>query len=219
MPERWFLPDGVQTAKAVDYSAAALSPADAIAQVEKELNQPVTVDLVQLLNIQGKPVYRVFMDEGMRLVDAASGELLWVSPEMAEAMVRDNFGPAAQLNRIEQLEKNDVLYPFGELPVYRIRFQGDGSNIYYVSLMSGSISHSNAATRIRAAITSLHTFEPIKLFTASGAVRKGLLVILSVIGVVVSLTGYIIFLLPYFRRKPKRKQSVIPNTGTANRAQ
>jgi len=44
--------------------------------------------------------------------------------------------------------------------------------------------------RIRGAIASLHTFEPIKLITKRDAVRNGLLIISSLIGIVASMTGY-----------------------------
>jgi hypothetical protein len=187
LPDRWFAPDSVQAITPIEYRQAVLSPAEAINKIEENLNQQVYVDSVQLLDIQGRPLYRVFMDDiGMRLVDAANGDLIWISPEIAEALARVNVGS------------------------YRIRFEGDGSNIYYVSLMSGAVSRSNSMTRIRAAITSLHTFEPIRLFTESGAVRKGILVILSLVGVIVSITGYVIFFLPYLRQKTLRKNSNKP---------
>ena len=53
------------------------------------------------------------------------------------------------------------------------------------------------------AFTSLHTFEPLKLITKRDAVRKGLLVLLSMIGVGVAGTGYYLAL-------PRRRPWVAP---------
>jgi hypothetical protein len=147
------------------------------------------------------------------LLDAATGEIVEITPEVAEALARERLSLAGEgssppkLMEIERLNSHDLMYPFGNLPVYRVQFEGDGSNLYYVSANAGTVSQSNQLTRIRGAITSLHTFEPVRLITDSSAVRKGLLILFSSIGVAAALTGYYLALLPYFSRRTKSKKS------------
>lgn len=212
LPARWFAPSVLETTRAPNYRAASLSPAEAASALEASLGESVDVAWAGLKQVKETIVYELYLvDQGVYLVSASSGEIVWITPELAEAIARERVamtgeeGVQAQLSSIERLEAHDLLYPFGNLPVYRVQFEGDGSNLYYVSALNGSLSQSNSLARMRAAISSLHTFEPIKLFTDSDTVRKGLLVILSMVGILTSLTGYILFLLPYIRQKPARK--------------
>jgi len=78
-------------------------------------------------------------------------------------------------------------------------FDDDRATVSYISTSDGTVRRSDRWSRIRGAITSLHTFEPVKLITKRDAVRKGLLALLSMVGVGVAGTGYYLAL-P--RRRP-----------------
>jgi len=212
LPARWFAPSLLKASGPADYRAASLSPAEAIKALEASLGKPVSVTWTDLRQVRETVVYEIYLaDQGVYLVDASSGEMVWITPELAEGIARDRIsltgedGNQAELASVERLEAHDLLYPFGNLPVYRVRFEEDGSNIYYISALDGSLSQSNQLTRLSAAITSLHTFEPVRLVTDNNLVRKGLVVLFSSIGVCTALTGYLLALLPIFPRRTKSK--------------
>ena len=78
----------------------------------------------------------------------------------------------------------------GQVPVCRIAFGDDRATISYVSPKNGSVRLSDRMSRIHTAIASLHEFMPLKLFTESDKVRKGLLILLSLVGGGVVVSGY-----------------------------
>ena len=122
-----------------------------------------------------------------------------ITPELAEQIARDDFPSRARVLQIERADRHSFDYPWGPLPAYRIVFDDAQATVFYVSTSDGTVQRSDRSSRIRRAITSLHTFEPLKLITKRDAVRRGLLVLLSVVGVGVAGTGYYLAL-P--RRRP-----------------
>ena len=97
----------------------------------------------------------------------------------AHANLRLNCSPTIELT-----------YPWGPLPVYRVVVAEDPSTLYYFSVRDGTVSRSDRESRIRNAVASLHTLDPIKLLIEREAFRKGLLIVASLIGIAAVCTGY-----------------------------
>ena len=74
-------------------------------------------------------------------------------------------------------------------------------------MINSDVTHSTIATRTRAVITSLHTFEPLTLLTQRDSIRKLLLVGSAAIAVFVALTGYILAIQPILRQRAKTKRN------------
>jgi len=201
IPPRFYSSISIDQPDFLDFHTANVSPAQAIAILEKNLNRTVNSVNLQTASVLGDPVFVIYLDDGSSyMVNVVSGELIRKSSELAENITRSGIKTEAPVKEIQYLESHDLLYPFGKLPVYRVAFEND-SSMYYVSVMDGSLSQSTQITRIVTAITSFHTFEPIKQFTQRDTTRKGLLILTSIVGIAAALTGYYIALLPSIKRR------------------
>jgi hypothetical protein len=207
LPDRWFGLITLQSKGILDYSSVTVSPAAAIQNLESSEGKSLDVTGVFLSGIDGLPVYQIFLSDGSsHLVNAANGQAVNITSQFAEKLIRDSIPTAGKAIKIAYMENHDLLYPFGTLPIYRITVDGYPSNIFYVSPQNGIVSQSNDLTRIRAIISSLHTFEPVRLLSPRDAVRKGLLVLFSLVGIAAASTGYYLAILPYFSKKVRRKK-------------
>lgn len=207
LPDRWFGLVTLQSTGALNYSSITVSPAEAIHNLSVNEGKSLDVSWVTLSGIDGMPVYQIFLKDGSsHLINAVSGQLITITSQFAEQIIRDQIPTAGKAIKIEYLKSHDLLYPYGSLPVYRITIDGFHSNLFYVSPQNGVVSQSNELTRIRALISSLHTFEPVKLLSQRDAVRKGLLLLFSLVGIAAASTGYFLAVLPYFSKRSRRKK-------------
>jgi hypothetical protein len=196
LPDYWFgnvvkWPDKPR----VDYHKAVVSPAAAIARLEAGAAGAVEVTNLNLRQISGHLLYSITLaDDGEQLVDAMTGEHFRFSPELAESMIRENFNIDAPLAEIEQLTEHSTLYPWGNLPVYRLVFGDSPSTSYFVVQNNLKLYRSSPVTKLRAAITSLHAFEPVNLLTSDKRIRNWLLIGISTIALAGAITGVLLTL-------------------------
>ena len=182
---------GRQRTPPLDFQEITVSPAEAVGNLGKVLKASPQVMSVSLRRVVDAVVYEVVVNpRGSHLIDARSGQVFMITPEVAEQIARDGFPSSARVLQIERVDRHSFAYPWGPLPAYRIEFDDDRATVSYISTSDGTVRRSDRWSRIRGAITSLHTFEPVKLVTKRDAVRKGLLVLLSVVGMGVAGTGY-----------------------------
>lgn len=196
LPDYWFggsikWPDNPQ----LNYRKAVLSPSGAIARLEAENTGPVEVESVNLRQVSGQLLYSIKLTDGSeQLIDAMNGERFMFSQELAESMIRDSFNIEAPLANIEQLTEHSALYPWGSLPVYRLVFTDSPSASYFVAQKNLRLYRSSPVTKLRAAITSLHSFEPVNLLTSDKRIRNWLLIGISTIALAGAITGLVLTL-------------------------
>lgn len=208
LPDEWFLAKPAAPTAQIDYRKAGLSPSQAIEKLEQKMGQEVNLTNLGFKKLQGQLFYAISLQNGSyHLIDAITGESFEITPDVAEKLARAVSGDQSSVAVVESLQSHDLLYPFGPLPVYRVAFDAQGSDLFYVSMINGDVSYSTAGTRLRAAITSLHTFEPLKLITARESFRKGALALTAGISVIVALTGYYLAIQPWLRRRIKDNRS------------
>jgi uncharacterized iron-regulated membrane protein len=207
LPDRWFGLMPLQSTGGLEYSSVTVSPAEAIQNLSENEGKSLDVTWVTLSGIDGMPVYQILLKDGSsHLINATSGQVIKITSQFAERIIRDQIPTEGKPTKIEYLENHDLLYPYGSLPVYRITVDGYRSSLFYVSPRNGVISQSNELTRIRALISSLHTFEPVRFLSQIDGVRKGLLLLFSLVGIAAALTGYYLAVLPLFSRRSRRKK-------------
>jgi len=188
-------PAPAQSQLSIDFGEIAISPAQAVTALAEALGKPLEVNRLSLRRIQNVIVYEVSIRNGpSRLINAISGQVFTVTPDLAEQLVRETFPTQARVFQIEQVTRHSYSYQWGPLPAYRIVFNDDGANLYHVSINDGTIQRSDRLTRLRWAIQSLHTFEPVKLIIQRDEFRKGLLVLLGMVGIGAVVTGYCLVL-------------------------
>ncbi len=190
MPAYWFGPTANHQNPPADFRRAAISPAEAIVRMEQRTSQPAKVANVQLRQINDVILYAIRLDNGEeQLVNATTGEIFAFTPALAEDIIRRDFKVKTPLADIRRLDGYERDYPWGSLPVYRLRFEGDGTASYYVAEKDLRVTRSSTLTRVRAAITSLHEFEPVKLISDNAWARRGLLIAIGAIGLTGALIG------------------------------
>lgn len=200
-PRYWFgelQPQGAR--HSVDYSRITLSPADIISRLDSGGEVAQNIDAVTLRKILDHVLYQVRYSDGhTQLFDARTGQPFEITVELAEALARDAFPSEATLRSVDRIEEYDLLYTWGSLPVYRLRFEDHPSVVITVVPADARVMRLTPMMGIRQAITGLHEFEPVKLFTDSNDVRRGLLIITGAITLLGTLIG--IYLIFPFRRK------------------
>lgn len=184
-------PVPVQPVRKIDFKDITQSPAQAIANLQKSLRTTSQVSFVGLKWVHDTLVYEIHFENGARhFISAVTGQLFSFTRELAERVVLDAYPGQGGAQTIGMLEQHSYGYQWGPLPVYQIMLDSDKSTAYFVATEDGSVRRSDRVDRIRGAITSLHTFDPIKLVIRPETVRTSLLIITGVIAILASLTGY-----------------------------
>jgi hypothetical protein len=201
MPPDWFgaAPHWPRNPPA-DYHQAVLSPSDAVARLTTDTGSPVEIKQIKLRQINEHLLYSIVHGENSKqLIDAATGEYFNFTPELAESMIRNEFSIETPLTEIEQLTEHSSVYPWGSLPAYRMTFDDSSSESYFLVQDDLKLYRSSTVTRVRAAITSLHEFIPLKYITDDSRVRLGLLGLVFGTALVGAITGMLLTL-------PRRKR-------------
>lgn len=171
------------------------SPADAIRAVNGVSQGSVEVTNIQLRPIAGAMVYEIFTGNGgSHLIDARTGEVVTVTEQMAQAIAHAMMVEGVNVASSTLVSAYGVDYTSGPLPVYRIQMSDPSASVVYVSARNGDSRYTNRWIRIRAGLEGLHSFDPVEWATGSSLLRKGLLLLGSLIGGVVALTGYALVL-------------------------
>lgn len=169
----------------------SLSPVDAIRAVSRVSQKPVEVTNIQLRPIAGMIVYEISTDNGESyLIDAHTGAAVMVTEQMAQTIAHAMMVDGVHIKSSTLVSAYGADYRFGPLPVYRFEMSDPHGSVVYVSAHDGASRYTNRWIRIRAALEGLHSFDPVEWATGSSLFRKGLLLLGSLIGGVVALTGY-----------------------------
>jgi hypothetical protein len=200
LPPPSYGPPPERAAQALDLGEELISPTRAIAG----LQNGAEVHAVTLRRILDTPVYEIATGrEGPLLVSARSGEVFTITAGVAEQIIRTQFPSESRVLQTELVTNHSLTYAWGPVPAYRIAAAGQAGTTYYVSAGDGEVRRSNRWSRVQEAIASLHTFEPLKLLTRRERVRKGLLLLMSAIGIGAAGTGY-------YLAVPRRRRRSMP---------
>ena len=185
-------------ARPIPLDRATVSPRHAVAvALGDSVSQARSVSLIR---IHQRVAYRI--DGGRRpvLVDAETGERLTVTPALAEAVAREALGRTGGNAGVETVRKHDALYFSGNLPVWRVTFDGDDGPPSHVSQLDGAFIPGRS--RFRAIMHDMHNFAIIKEFVAPDWFSRSLAIISGTVAIISIITGYWLAL-P--RRTPNRR--------------
>jgi uncharacterized iron-regulated membrane protein len=176
---------------AIDIEKVSVSAQEAVAKVATMLGELPQVREIKLKRVADTDVYEILTARhGSHLIDARSGEPFSITTQGAEAIAKRHMKSVPGELRVALLSRHEFTYPSGPLPVYRVVDAEEPSTIYYVSATDGTVTRSDRESRIRNAIASLHTLEPVNFLIGRQAVRKGLLILISLVGIVAVGTGF-----------------------------
>jgi len=174
-----------------DFRSVDIAPAEAIQSLDSLLEKRSQVSDVKLIKILDTILYQVNLTDGdSHLIDGRSGKEVNVTEQMAIEIATRKVPSSVGVLKIEIFSKHNSEYGWGPLPVYKVIFDDSHGTIVYISKKNGAERHTNTLKRIRGFIGGLHEFSWVKLITDSKFIRKGLLVLFSLIGIGAACSGY-----------------------------
>jgi hypothetical protein len=189
----------------VNFRDTKVSIPDAISVLETEIGHEIQVVDCSLNRILNKLVYEITLKDGKKfLVDAIEGKLTKITEVEIKKIAIAAGPPDSNIVNISFLKKRPYAY-WGPIPIYRFTFDDISRTNLYVSPTTGQVELRNQGwNRLRDWFLSLHKFEFLTLLFKSDSLRKGMLLILSMIGLIVLVSGFYLAL-PARIRNPKRK--------------
>ena len=201
----------------VDFRDIRISIPQAISAVESDLGQEVRVIGVKVARLATGIAYEIALEDGrQRLVDALTGTRVTITHAMAERIARAAVPNGGEIVNTALLSRRDYHYS-GSLPVYKILFGDARRTLVYVSAATGQIEQSSQFSRTHAWVTSIHTFEPVRLISEHNAIRVGLLVFFSVVGIGAVCTGFYLALPVRLRRSQIAGRAIEAREGKKRR--
>jgi hypothetical protein len=177
---------------------------EAISILETEIGHALQVAGCSVYKTSDKLVYEIALkNEEKYLVDAIVGKLV----KLTNADVKNIALAAAPLGSnivdVAFLRERPYAY-WGPIPTYRFIYNDMARTHVYISPTTGQIEFKNEGwNRLKEWMVSLHKFEFLNLLLMGDKFRKGVLLILSLIGLAVVMTG-VYLALPAKIRRPKR---------------
>lgn len=185
----------------IDLRQVTLSPAEAVETLRRERDARPRANGVVLKQVGDVVAYEFDLaGQGTYLVDARSGRLLTITPDLADRIARARYPSDSPVVQVDHLTEHSFDYPFGALPAYRIVRGNDGARVYYVAERTGAVLAADRWARFQAVMDALHTFEPLKLIVRGPDVASHALILASTLGIAVAATGYALAL-------PRRRRS------------
>ena len=185
------------------WPAAVIAPAAAVAVASGDA--PEGVRNINMWAVAGRLFYRVSLKDGpVQLVDATTGQLVTITPDLAEQIARAIFViPEAPVDTVERVDSYSMRYAAGPLPAMRVVFTDDNETVVYVGEADGAVRGGGTSHRIRSVVAGLHTFYPLRVLVSDNG-EKGALILAGVITIVGVLTGYWLALPGRWRRRWSR---------------
>lgn len=182
---------GNHKAKRPNFENVTVAPAEAIGALESMKGKSLNVKNLRLLTILNEAIYQIELDDrSFYLIDGRSGELVEVSKDQAIQIAKLKLPAEVKVLTTEFMSEPNFEYSRGPFPVYKIVFDDNKGTVSYVSVVNGMAKYRDNWRRIQGFITGLHTLNPISLIVESELIRKGLLVLFSVIGIGAAGSGF-----------------------------
>lgn len=172
----------------LDYGAMQIAPAAAVQAIAG--NDTGSVAGIRLQRLRDRLVYVVALrGKPPGLVDAGTGAVVVITPELAADLARDRLPAGTAVLRVERIERGGFGYN-GPLPAYRVDLADGRGTRAYVSAETGEVQRNARYNRVRGMFAALHVFAPLQLVPGGERSRKLALWGTGVVAIAVGLTGY-----------------------------
>jgi hypothetical protein len=174
----------------IDLHNNRVSPADILATLQHSAPGARKLKSIELQTFYDRLIYAVRDDTGqLHLFDAASGKPYSLSADTADAIVRQTFKVSGKLAEISTVNEHSYEYPWGELPVFRLKYDDSSSVSYYASPSSGEVMKTNWLIRVGSLSMAVHDFGPVFTLTGSDKLRMLLIGLIGSAALVGAVTG------------------------------
>jgi hypothetical protein len=177
---------------------------EAISILENELASTMQIARCSVYKTSNKLVYEITLKDGKKhLVDAIEGEPVKITEEDIKVNAIEAASSGSNIVDIAFLKERPYAY-WGPIPTYRFTFNDKARTHVYVSPTTGQVELKNEGwNRLRGWFLSLHKFEFLNLLLQEDSFRKGVLLMLSLVGLAVGMTGFYLALpVKWLRRLP-----------------
>jgi hypothetical protein len=165
---------------------------------------------IEVRMLLGRPVAAVTAGKGRpRLFDLESGRLISpIPPATAAAIAERDLSGEEKARRVERVVRNSPEYR-GALPAWRVDFEGANRSVYVAADTGLVTSRRSTLWRVFDFLWSLHILD----FEEHQDINNPLLIVTSALGLVIILTGIILFpsRLGYNAWRRRRKARRITN--------
>lgn len=188
---------GSQDDKPDIYLDATISPAVAFVKVQADIRPGEKISALNIKRIQNQLYYVFEFTAGPpRIVAVSNGEYFKVTPRIAESIVRERYNIDSRLLANTILDKHNMGYPWGPLPVSLLQFDGDHAGAdFYVNHQTGDINVGTLLTRAKKAAGAIHGLELMHLVTDLKLIRPAMLILMGLI-MLVGVTAGLYLTLP-----------------------
>ena len=197
LPSVWSAARPQRQLPPVDFSTLVLSPADILRRLPPG-SEVLSMDLKRIGSVMSYEVK--LRHRPSQLLDAVSGEPLVITRTFAEQILHSRFVTRA-IVQAELVTRRRVDYLWGPLPAHRFVLEDDPAALYFVSVRDGEIRRTTGWTIWQQGISMLHDFSAIRAIIPHDSVRRSLLLLASLAGLGVAVSGY---WLAWPRRRTKK---------------
>jgi hypothetical protein len=150
----------METAAGNTTRAAAVEPAplsaSSILPISDLAIERANLENIRLARLDELPVYRLQYAQGVRLLDAQSGDAVTVGPAMAERIARASYGGDGSVGRLERVESPEDLVGF-EGAAWRVQFDDRLATRVFVDAEDGRLlAHRNDRSALVEFLLMLH---------------------------------------------------------------
>ena len=174
----------------VDFTRAAISPAEAVRAFESTQPQPREIREVGIGNVLGTAVYRIRTPRTTFLINAETGQPFVVDQATAVGIARAAFAGEPGEITTETLDHHTGGYLTGDLPVFRVSLGDRDATVAFISPADGDVYFSDRTQRLRALVAQVHDLSILRTATSSGSARLAAVFTAGVVVLVSTLTGF-----------------------------
>ena len=127
------------------------------------------------------------------LLNADSGKLFTITPEIAERIAKNHLLKKASVSQVTLLKRRNLSYSWGPLPVYEVVFDDQQDTVICVSPIDGKVKRiSNDKIKFLTINHDIHNLGILRAIPNSRFLIKFLIITFSVILIIGAITGYYI---------------------------
>jgi hypothetical protein len=178
--------------QALDLAEVAVTPSEA-AGVLAGAGAALAVTSLRLTQLGDVLAYEIAVAGRRQFVDARTGRPITVDAGLARTIATAQAPAGAQVVRMDLVSRRreDLMYMWGTLPAHRLTFDDPWVTVVYVGV-DGFVRSTTRWSRVMDIVSSFHTFNPLDLVVGDPAIRKGILIAVSLVALLTALTGYAI---------------------------
>jgi hypothetical protein len=185
-----------QSMSVKEVQGIGLNPEIAVSNFKKSRKNFMEIQSITLKRIGDSLVYDLRAKEEIPyLIDAKTDERFIISKEIAEQIAKEVFPKNANILSTDLINKHDLSYPWGPLPVFRVTLEDNDGKVLYIRKNDGKVQRiNNKWSKLINISDTLHSLYFLIPITKKEYVRNFIVYILATAALIDVLIGYYLWL-------------------------